>query len=53
MADADAQAKSMSLPEIIHSDELSAANVSISLSIDHLPVLVPLAVSSSGPAEAF
>lgn len=49
---ADAQAKSMSLPEIIHSDQLLAAKVSISLSIDHLLLLVPLAVSS-GTAEAF
>lgn len=50
---ADAQAKSMPSPEIIHSDELSAAKVSISLSVDHLFVLVPLDVSSSGTAEAF
>ena len=50
---ADAQAKFMSLPEIIRSDELSAAKVSISLSINHLLLLVPLAVSSPGTAEAF
>lgn len=47
---ADTQA--MSLPEIVHSDELSAAKVSISLSVDHLLLHVPLAVASSGTAEA-
>lgn len=50
---ADAQAKSMPSLEIIHSDELSAAKVSISLSVDHLLILVLLDVSSSGTAEAF
>lgn len=49
---ADAQAKSMPSLEIIHSDELSAAKVSISLSVDHLLILVLLDVSS-GTAEAF
>lgn len=47
---ADTQA--MSLPEFVHSDELSAATVSISLSVDHLLLHVPLAVASSGTAEA-
>lgn len=42
----------MSLSEIIHSDELFAAKVSISLCIDHLLLHVPLAVASSGTAEA-
>lgn len=41
----------MSLPEIIHSHELSAAKIIFSLSLDYL-LLVPLAVSS-GTAEAF
>lgn len=36
----------MSLSEIIHFDELFAAKVSISLSIDHLLLHVPLAVAS-------
>lgn len=47
---ADAQAKS--LPEILHSNEPSTAKVSISLSRDHLLLPVPLAVASSGTAEA-
>lgn len=48
----EADTQAMSLPGTIHYDELSAAKVSISLSIDHLLRHVPLAVAASGTAEA-